>query len=471
MNKYLAESGWKATLQQTKGKVKDNGLQRALAAYEKLPEDQFADRQTALKLISKLADGLNNPKGHLGLKPVADYLDNIAGAVAKESQEIGKQQKSSSSSSSSSSSAAKTSAPVASVKTSYGAFAYFSDDKANAKLIETLRKGVDNLSDAHADFSGMKAALQEAEKIKKDIPPVRDIIQSLKKADRVSADEGKQAKAAYLLFEEFQEKVVEVQEDAKNASLTAQAAVKELKASDLEEKAKGLREEAENLKSTIEKIFTATTTALKLVTAVASPDPISKLELASTAVETLESAYKLFGAGSGLIEQAAENEKKAHELKLEAVADKMTQTKQHLEDLQRRQEAAIKLYGKAKALIAMTGKAPMKGFDKTTQGKFHFEVLETYADRLAEVCDLAKDAIDEAKLAYDISDVLRAQASAGKWKLPEPEEGKKILQQMKDEAIKVGKEAGVFFHAANPARIEAQKLYAEAQEALASSNS
>ena len=464
MNKYLVESGWKATLQQTKGKIKDNGLQRALAAYEKLPVEQFAQRLTSLQLVSKLTDALNNPKGHLGIKAVADYLSNISSAATKELQDVGKQQKASA--------ADKNSAPVASVKTSYGAFAYFANDKANAKVIDALQKGVDKLSDAQADFTGMKTAFQEAEKIKKDIPPVREIIENLKKADRVSADEAKQAKAAYLLFESFQEKVVEVQQDAKNASLAAQAAVKELTALGLEEKAKELREDAERVKSVIEKMFAATTTALKLVTAITSPDPISKLELVSTAVETLESAYKLFGGGgSGLIAQAAENEKKALELKLGAIADKMAQTKQHLEDLQTRQDAAIKLYGKAKALILLTGNAPMKGFDKTTKGKFHFEVLEAYADRLAEVCDLAKDAIDEAKLVYDISGVLHAQVSAGKWKVPEPEESKKILQQMKDEAVKVGKEAGVFYHTASPARIEAQKLYADAQEALASSNS
>lgn len=464
MNKYLMESGWKAALQQTKGKLKDNGLQRALAAYEKLPPAEVAERQKALQQISKLADALNNPKGHLGIKPVADYLGEISKAVTKELQEVGKQQKSPA--------ADKGSGPVASVKTSFGGFAYFSDDKANSKLIEVLKKGVANLSDAHDDFSGMKAAFQEAEKIKKEIPAVRDIIESLKKADGGSADQGKQAKAAYLTFEGFEEKVVEVQEDAKNALLAAAAAVKELKASDLEEKAKELREEAERVKSVIEKIFTATTTALKMVTAIASPDPMSKLEMASTAVDMIQSAYNLFGgSGGGLLEQATDNEKMAHDLKLEAVADKMKQTTQHLENLQRRQLSALKLYAKAKTLIAMTGKAPMKSFDKTTKGKFRFDVLETYADRLAEVCDLAKDAIDEAKQAYDISDVLRAQAAGGKWKLPESEEGKKILQKMMDDAVKVGEEAGVFFHAAQPARAEAQKLYANAQDALASSNS
>jgi hypothetical protein len=118
----------------------------------------------------------------------------------------------------------------------------------------------------------------------------------------------------------------------------------------------------------------------------------------------------------------------------------------------------------------MTDKAPTKGFDANTAGKFKFKTLEEYADRLAEVCDLSKDVVDESKQAFDICDVLRAQAASGKWKLPEPEEAKKILQQMKDEAVKLGKEAGVFFHTASPARAEAQALYAEAQEALARSN-
>ena len=463
MNKYLMESGWKAMLQQAKDKVKDNGLQRALANYSKLPAENYPERQTALQLITKLADALNNPKGHFGIKPVADYLGNISSAAAKEAQDIGKEQKSSA--------ADKVSGPVASVKTPYGGFAYFSNDKANKGLIDTLQKGIDKLSDARQDISGMKAAAQEAEKIKKTIPDVREIIASLKKADRISADEAKQAKAAYLIFDGFEEKVVEVQEDAKNAALAASAAVKEFKADDLEERAKKLREEAEKTKSAIEKIFTAASTALKLVTAIASPDPLSKLELASTAVETLESMSKLFGDGTGgLIQQAEENEKNAHDLKLQAVEERMKQTRQHLENLQRRQDSAIKLYGKAKVLIAMTGKSPMKGFDKTTKGKFQFKTLEAYADRLAEVCDLGKDVIDEAKLVYDISDVLRTQAVGGKWKLPEPEESKKILQQMKDEAIKLGKEAGVFYHAASPARTEAQALYAEAQEALANSN-
>src|SRR5258706_13287158 len=229
MNKYLTESGWKATLQPTKGKVKDNGLQSTLATYGKLPAEKYPERLKALQLISKLAHALNNPKGHAGIKAIADYLDNVSDADDKEVQDVEKQQKAAASD--------KGSAPVATVKTPYGGFAYFSNDKANTKMIELIQKAVVNLSDAQLDFSGMKAAFQEAVKIKKTIPPVRDIIDSLKKADRTSADEGKQAKAAYLLFDEFKGKVIEVQEDAENAALAAEAAVKELKASGLEEKA------------------------------------------------------------------------------------------------------------------------------------------------------------------------------------------------------------------------------------------
>jgi hypothetical protein len=463
MNKYLVESGWKAVLQQAKDKVKDNGLQRALASYGKLPAEKYSERQTSLQLITKLADALNNPKGHFGIKPVADYLSSISAAAAKEAQDLGKEQKASAANSDL--------GPVASVKTPYGGFAYFTSDKANKGMIEHLQKAIDKLTEARQDFSGMKAAAQEAEKIKKTIPNVREIIASLKKADRISADEAKQAKAAYLIFDAFAEKVVEVQEDAKNAALAASAAVKEFKADDLEERAKKLREEAERAKSAIEKIFAAAGTALKLTMAIASPDPLSKLELASTAFETLESMTKIFGNGTGgLIEQAEENERTAHDLKLDAVEERMKQTRQHLENLQKRQESAIRLYGKARVLIAMTGKAPMKGFDANTKGKFQFKTLEDYADRLAEVCDLGRDVIEEAKLVYDISDVLQAPAASGKWKLPQPDSSKKVLQQMKDEAVKLGKEAGVAFHAASPARTAAQALYAEAQEALANSN-
>jgi len=70
--------------------------------------------------------------------------------------------------------------------------------------------------------------------------------------------------------------------------------------------------------------------------------------------------------------------------------------------------------------------------------------------------------------AFDISYVVLGVVSTGKWNVPQPDDSKKILQKMKDEAVKLGKSAGDTYKGANLLRIEAQKLYAEAQEALAS---
>jgi len=56
---------------------------------------------------------------------------------------------------------------------------------------------------------------------------------------------------------------------------------------------------------------------------------------------------------------------------------------------------------------------------------------------------------------------------SGKWKVPKPDEGKRILQKMKDEAVKLGKQAGDTFKDAEQRIPVWQKLYADAQEALA----
>jgi hypothetical protein len=465
MNKYLTESGWKATLQQTKGKVKDNGLQKALATYEKLHEEKYPEREEALERISKLAKALNNPKGNAGIDAVKDYLGNVSESAAREEVVIEKAKKGAAA-------AAKDSAPTATVKTPFGGIAYFTTDKANSMAIERLEKAVETLAGAQDDVKAMNMAHQEADKIKKEIPPIKEIIESVKKADRASADEARQAKAAYLLLDEFSDKAGEVKQDAENAAEAAKAAVMELDADNLEEKAKELRKEAEEIKSAIEKFLKTVTTVLKVTVAAASPDPLSKLELASTVADTLESAVSIFGSGTGgLIAQAEEDEKKAHELKLEAAAVRMKQTKSHMEALQQRLVKALDLYKRAKVLVQQTGKAPMKGFDQATKGKFHFEKLEAYADKLAETCDLAVDAIKGSKLVFDIADVTLGVVTTGKWKLPQPDDTKKILNKMKDAGVKLGKYAGETYKGANMMRITAQKEYAEAQEALAQVNS
>ncbi len=93
MNKILTESGWKTVLQQNKVKVKDNGFQRALATYEKLPEDKYDEQLKALSLVFKLGLALNNTKVKIGNEKVEEYLGNVLGAAVKEQEEIEKAKK------------------------------------------------------------------------------------------------------------------------------------------------------------------------------------------------------------------------------------------------------------------------------------------------------------------------------------------------------------------------------------------
>ena len=91
MDKYLTEGGWKAVVQ--KFKVADNGLQRALAAYEKLADDKHKERLEALdavdtlagKLKTLLTDGVKTAKAQKAkpevLKNLTAALDYLAGLV------------------------------------------------------------------------------------------------------------------------------------------------------------------------------------------------------------------------------------------------------------------------------------------------------------------------------------------------------------------------------------------------------
>lgn len=81
-SKFLTESGWKAVV--LKFKVKDNGLQKALAIYEKLPEDKLPERLKALVSVSQLAANLKKVKEVAALKDVTEYLDDVVGAAEAE---------------------------------------------------------------------------------------------------------------------------------------------------------------------------------------------------------------------------------------------------------------------------------------------------------------------------------------------------------------------------------------------------
>jgi len=87
-SKILTESGWKATAE--KCKVKDNGLQRALSAYEKLDDDEHDDRLKAIASVSQLAGALKKVKEVTAVPEVVKYLTDLISVTQSEEAEITK---------------------------------------------------------------------------------------------------------------------------------------------------------------------------------------------------------------------------------------------------------------------------------------------------------------------------------------------------------------------------------------------
>src|SRR5882724_8075140 len=87
--KLLMESGWKTLA--SKWKVKDNGLQRTLAAYENLEEKDYDERLKTITAISKLADALTKNDYVADVPVVSKYLDQVVDAADSEQREIAKE--------------------------------------------------------------------------------------------------------------------------------------------------------------------------------------------------------------------------------------------------------------------------------------------------------------------------------------------------------------------------------------------
>jgi len=87
-DKTLTESGWKAVA--GKYKIKDNGLQRALAAYERADENDHAEQLAEIAKVNQLAAALKRSKDVAGNDDVIDYLDVIQDAADAEQKEIAK---------------------------------------------------------------------------------------------------------------------------------------------------------------------------------------------------------------------------------------------------------------------------------------------------------------------------------------------------------------------------------------------
>jgi len=84
----LTEKGWRDTIKECK--VKENGLQRALANYEKLEEEKYEERAKAISLVCQLANALKKVKGLA--EDAVDYLEEVLDAAETEKAGITKEQ-------------------------------------------------------------------------------------------------------------------------------------------------------------------------------------------------------------------------------------------------------------------------------------------------------------------------------------------------------------------------------------------
>ena len=93
-SRLLTEDGWKDVLKKSPT-LKDNGLQKALAAYENLDDKEHADRLKIMAVVKQLGSNLQKAKevGALAAKDktaVLNYLKQVVGAAEAEQREIAK---------------------------------------------------------------------------------------------------------------------------------------------------------------------------------------------------------------------------------------------------------------------------------------------------------------------------------------------------------------------------------------------
>src|SRR5436190_23407139 len=88
--KLLTEQGWKTTV--VRCKIKDNGLQRALASYENLEDHEHKDRLKAVSSLTLLAGNLKKTKEVSASPEVLKYLAELLAALQAEQREITKGQ-------------------------------------------------------------------------------------------------------------------------------------------------------------------------------------------------------------------------------------------------------------------------------------------------------------------------------------------------------------------------------------------
>src|SRR3954451_3262268 len=84
--KILTENGWKAIA--AKLEIKDNVLQRALANYEKLDDDDFAERQKAIAVVSQAAANYQKMDAVAEDPKTVKYLKDMTAAAEGAKRQI-----------------------------------------------------------------------------------------------------------------------------------------------------------------------------------------------------------------------------------------------------------------------------------------------------------------------------------------------------------------------------------------------
>jgi hypothetical protein len=88
-NKALNDAAWRNLAQ--KNKIKDNGLQKALATYADLKEEDYEQRLKCVASISQLATNLKKVKEVAAIDDVVEYLEDVASAAADEKADVTKE--------------------------------------------------------------------------------------------------------------------------------------------------------------------------------------------------------------------------------------------------------------------------------------------------------------------------------------------------------------------------------------------
>jgi hypothetical protein len=362
---------------------------------------------------------------------------------------------------------AEPAAKVETIDTPFGKFSYYSNDKSNDVRYynEQVKRLVNNLKVAEDDAKGMDLAYQTWLKLAGKLPSDQEILKWAAKADRATRDEALQAKAQGLHLEQLREKLVEIIVDLKAAARGVRTATIALNAKNLEAEAEDLRTQAEQQEGPIGKALKFASTALNVAAKLASPDAMTKLEVATTLAETVASLYEVFNS-SRLLERAKVCAEEAVRLEVDAAIRGLGEAEEHLTALAPRLDVTRDILKRAQELSDEIGDRAMEGFDRQNL-PFKFENMEEVIEKIQESQQFARALIDGARQVFESTALMNGTLTSGKvWKVPKLDDDKKIFEKFKERAVHLGKRAGEVYKYANVRLPQFQKVFAEAKEKI-----